>query len=56
MSTPLSILMAVVPGILLIACANIAGLFIVRGVARRREKWPRASRWARRGASSFDSS
>ena len=37
MSTPLRILMAVVLGILLIACANIAGLFIVRGVARQRE-------------------
>ena len=37
MSTPLRILMAVVVGILLIACANIAGLFIVRGVARQRE-------------------
>ncbi len=37
MSTPLQILMAVVLGILLIACANIAGLFIVRGVARQRE-------------------
>ena len=36
-STPLRILMAVVLGILLIACANIAGLFIVRGVARQRE-------------------
>lgn len=37
MSTPLRILMAVVLGILLIACANIAGLFIVRGMARQRE-------------------
>jgi macrolide transport system ATP-binding/permease protein len=37
MSMPLRILMAVVIGILLIACANIAGLFIVRGVARQRE-------------------
>jgi predicted permease len=37
LSTPLLILMAVVLGILLIACANIAGLFIVRGVTRQRE-------------------
>jgi hypothetical protein len=36
-STPLFVLMAVVVSILLIACANIAGLLVVRGAGRQRE-------------------
>jgi predicted permease len=46
---PLMILMAVACTVLLIVCANLANLFVVRGLARRRELALRAAVGATRG-------
>jgi predicted permease len=48
--TPLLVLMAMAATILLVACSNVAGLLVARGVARQRELGVRLAIGAGRGA------